>query len=207
MLFQDSNLTTDKPLAPQPEDTVMTERLQICDAIGEIIGFWGFKRVLGRTWTLLYLSSEPVSAAVISKTLQLSTGATHSALQEMESWGILIKKQKPGSKQYLYEAESRIWKIVCRVITQRELNQLEKLSHSLVQSLTTLENLRRDLRSNPEDLRYMISQLKKLASLVDLGTEGFRILFTEKNFGLSSLHKIAQIRKWFEDFSRSKENT
>src|SRR5690606_25114325 len=35
------------------------------ETMGELVSFWGFKSSLGRIWTLLYLTPEPLSADVI----------------------------------------------------------------------------------------------------------------------------------------------
>ena len=34
----------------------------VSDVVGRLIEFWGFKRNMGRIWSVLYLSPEPLSA-------------------------------------------------------------------------------------------------------------------------------------------------
>ena len=34
----------------------------VADTIGQLVEFWGFKRIMGRLWTVLYLEPEPISA-------------------------------------------------------------------------------------------------------------------------------------------------
>ena len=40
-------------------DPIGHTELQVADTIGRLIEFWGFKRAMGRAWTLLYLSPSP----------------------------------------------------------------------------------------------------------------------------------------------------
>ena len=47
----------------------------VSDVIGRLIEFWGFKRNMGRVWTVLYLSPEPLSAEDLRQALSLSSGA------------------------------------------------------------------------------------------------------------------------------------
>ena len=39
-------------------------RLEVCHAIGRLMELWGFRKNLGRVWTVLFLSDGPMSAAV-----------------------------------------------------------------------------------------------------------------------------------------------
>ena len=43
-------------------------QLDVCDAIGDFIEYWGFKRIHGRVWALVALSSKPLPQVEIAKT-------------------------------------------------------------------------------------------------------------------------------------------
>ncbi len=160
---------------------------EACEAIGDIIAFWGFKRVLGRIWTLLYLSSEALPAAQIGKTLGLSTGAVSMALTEMEHWGIVTRESSQGRRQFQHRAETRIWQMVTRVVRMRELHQLGKLESILEGSLSKLD---------PHS--YAAGRLKRLVTIVQCGTQVFRIGFQDQALDLAALQKIIQIRQIFQ---------
>src|SRR5205814_4466543 len=42
---------------------------EVADAIGALMEFWGFKRFMGRLWTVLYLTGEPPAAAELCERL------------------------------------------------------------------------------------------------------------------------------------------
>ena len=61
--------------------------LLAADAIGEVIEHWGFRKALGRVWTILYLGEDPRSAADLAERLSMSAGAVSTTLGELQRWG------------------------------------------------------------------------------------------------------------------------
>src|SRR5688572_900934 len=96
--------------------------LRVADAVGALIENWGFKRNMGRMWTVLYLEDHPLSAAELGERLGLSTGSVSMLLTEMQQWGVVKKAWVVGERREFYEAETSIWKLVQRVLRDRELN-------------------------------------------------------------------------------------
>ena len=113
--------------------------LRVADAIGELMEFWGFKRNMGRMWTVLYLSPEPLSAAQLTERLSLSTGAVSMLLSELSKWGAVKKAWVPGQRRDYYEAENNIWKMVSRVFRQRELRLISAAIETFAQAIDILE--------------------------------------------------------------------
>src|SRR3954467_1265367 len=99
---------------------------EVADAVGALMEFWGFKRVMGRVWTLLYLRGEPLSAAELCEQLEISSGAASLTLAELEHWAVVRRSRKPGDRREYFEAESDVWKMISRVLRERELLQIER---------------------------------------------------------------------------------
>ena len=99
---------------------------EVADAVGALMEFWGFKRVMGRLWTLLYLRDEPMAAAELCDQLAISTGAASMTLAELEHWGVVRRSRKAGDRREYFEAETDIWRMVSRVLRERELVQVER---------------------------------------------------------------------------------
>jgi DNA-binding transcriptional regulator GbsR (MarR family) len=108
-------------MTTRTEDEVI---LRVADDIGGLMEFWGFKRNMGRIWTLLYLAPGPLSAAEIGDRLSLSSGAVSMLLAELTHWGAVKKAWVPGTRRDHYESESNIWKLVSRVFRERELHKI-----------------------------------------------------------------------------------
>src|SRR5437762_14088467 len=99
---------------------------EVADAVGALMEFWGFKRLMGRVWTLLVLRGEPLSAAELCEQLEISSGAASMTLAEMEHWGVVLRLRKPGDRREYFEAEADIWRMISRVLRERELMQIER---------------------------------------------------------------------------------
>jgi ABC-2 type transport system ATP-binding protein len=108
-------------LDPTDEAAVM----KIADAVGALIEHWGFKRNMGRVWAVLYLEQSPLSAADLGERLSLSSGAISMLLAELVQWGVIKKAWVPGERRDHYEAETSIWKMVSRVLRERELRWIQ----------------------------------------------------------------------------------
>jgi DNA-binding transcriptional regulator GbsR (MarR family) len=161
----------DVSAAPQPEaagadfELWESERI-VSDAIGRLMVLWGFKRNMGRVWTLLYLSNEPLTALVLRERLQLSAGAISMTLNELARWGVVRKVFRQGDRHDYYEAESSLWKMISRVLRERELAEVLSALEAFEDALAALSR-REDRQSTPRmgTQRERIEQLLELARL------------------------------------------
>lgn len=117
--------------APKFNPPSSDAELQVADMVGRLMQFWGFKRPMGRLWTLLYLAPEPLTAGEIAQSLHMSAGAVSMTLNELAKWGAVKKTWRPGERRDFYEAETSVWKLVRRVIDDRELTLVREFSDAL----------------------------------------------------------------------------
>lgn len=135
-------------MAPPREDasaqSLAQAILTIADAVGGLMEAWGFKRNMGRMWTILYLEDRPLSAPELGERLQLSTGAVSMLLTELGQWGAARKTWVVGERREHYEAETSIWKMVSRVFRERELRWIQT-------ALEQFETAQAQLGAAPEE--------------------------------------------------------
>jgi DNA-binding transcriptional regulator GbsR (MarR family) len=129
--------TTGTEDAPAPELSD-SERL-VADAIGRLMVAWGFKRNMGRVWTLLYLSGEPQSATLLRERLGLSAGAMSMTLSELSRWGVVRKVWRQGDRHDYFEAESSLWKMISRVLRERERAEIVHAIEAFEDALAALK--------------------------------------------------------------------
>lgn len=115
---------------PDRESEAVAARLRVADTIGNLMEFWGFKRAMGRVWALLYTGPTAITAGDIGETLQMSTGAVSMTLAELTKWGVVRRSWVPGDRRDFYEAETSVWKLVSRVIKERELLMIRESKES-----------------------------------------------------------------------------
>lgn len=94
--------------------------LLAADAVGDVIEHWGFRKALGRVWTVLYLSGDTLPAVEIAERLSMSAGAVSNALTELQRWAVVRRVWKPGERREYFEAETDFWKMISKVVSERE---------------------------------------------------------------------------------------
>jgi DNA-binding transcriptional regulator GbsR (MarR family) len=151
--------------------------LQAADAIGRLMEFWGFRRHMGRLWTILYLSPEPMTTAELSDTLQLSSSAVSLSLGELVRWGAVRKTWRPGERRDFYEAENSVWKLLRRVYERRELNLIKEAVDAFADAQARLEAARPRLTAGERRrVDYMRKRLSRLSALSKAGERLVRLL-------------------------------
>lgn len=174
-------------LPPSANDVV----LRVADAIGELMQFWGFKRNMGRMWSVLYLSPEPLSAAQLSERLSLSTGAVSMLLADLSKWGVVKKSWVPGERRDYYEPESNIWKMVSRVFRQRELQLISSAIETFSHAIVILEEQRAqaDAESRPS-LELALERIGGLRSLAGIGQKLLESMLSGESVDASPLERF-----------------
>jgi DNA-binding transcriptional regulator GbsR (MarR family) len=144
---------------------------EVADAVGSLMEFWGFKRVMGRVWSLLYLRGEPLSAAELCDQLEISSGLASMTLAELEHWAVVRRSRKPGDRREYFEAEVDIWKMISRVFRERELRQIER-------ALEIFDRAREQLaRGGAPGEQARLSQIsERIGRLADLARLGRALL-------------------------------
>ena len=123
-----------------------SERI-VSDSVGRLMELWGFKRNMGRVWTVLYLASEPLSARQLRERLQLSSGAVSMTLTELSRWGVVHKIWVQGDRRDFYAAEANIWKMISRVIRERERAEISQAIEAFEDALVALDRHEEDERT------------------------------------------------------------
>ena len=150
---------------PTTEPVTQAE-LEVADTVGRLMEFWGFKRPMGRMWTLLYLSPSPLGAAELGEQLKMSAGAVSMTLNELLKWGAVKKSWRPGERRDFYEAETSIGRLVQRVLRERELALVRGFGEALEAAQRALPDER---GTKPAALAFKRERLTELRRLARLG--------------------------------------
>jgi DNA-binding transcriptional regulator GbsR (MarR family) len=151
------------------DDTIDELTLKLADRVGGLMELWGFKRALGRMWAVLYFSEEPLPAAELAERLAMSAGAVSMTLGELSKWGVVKKSWRPGERRDYYEPETSIWKMVSRVLRERELVQIQSVIEAFEGALVALR-----ARGKSDALRQHVTE--RIASLLTLARAGETLL-------------------------------
>ncbi len=153
-----------------PQRTLWPTEAAVSDVVGRLIEFWGFKRNMGRIWTVLYLSPDPLSADDLRHAFGLSSGAVSMTLSELARWGVVRKVWIQGERRDFYAAEVQLWRMISRVFSERERREVIAAVDAFEGALRDLDVLRKTapdagVRARAELQYERISQLLELARL------------------------------------------
>lgn len=158
----------------EPATTMWESELIASDAVGRLMEFWGFKRNMGRVWTVLYLSDEPLSAHELRERLKLSSGAVSMTLKELARWGTVRKVWIQGERRDFFTAEGDLWKMITRVFRERELVEVEEAIASLDAAISALD--RRPAGDDEASVSRAAVQRERIRQLLELARLGHRLL-------------------------------
>lgn len=164
--------------------------LKVADAVGALIEAWGFKRNMGRMWTVLYLADHPLSAAELGERLGLSTGSVSMLLTELQEWGAVKKAWVVGERREHYEAETSIWKMVSRVFRDREL-------HWIRTALERFEEAERELATDASP--QLAQRVTGLVQLAQVGATLITAILEGESVDSLPLKTIGELAKLTKD--------
>jgi DNA-binding transcriptional regulator GbsR (MarR family) len=151
----------------EADDPLWESERIVSDTVGRFVEFVGFKRNMGRVWALLYLSDRPLTARDLRERLAISSGSVSMTLSELVQWGVVRKVWMRGERRDFYLAEGNLWKMVSRVLRERERSRIIEAIEAFEEALECLEPRKRagveQLRARVQ--RERIEQLLELARL------------------------------------------
>ncbi|HIA04343.1 MAG TPA: ArsR family transcriptional regulator [Myxococcales bacterium] len=121
-------------MGPAAADDRLERRvLQVCDAAGSFIEYWGFKAIHGRIWTVLALRREPMSQIEICELLGVSRSLVSTSVAQLVDFGLV----RPVSEHRMapYEAVIDVWPTITEILRSREWMILESARNTLEAAL------------------------------------------------------------------------
>jgi len=148
--------------------------LAVADAVGALMELWGFRRQLGRIWAVLFLADRPLAAPDLCDRLRISTGLLSMSLAELRRWGVIRTVDVPGDRKEHFEAETNVWRLIVRVLREREKRAVES-------ALATFERALAEVRAAAADVDPTVKaearfKLKRLELLADLSRAALNVL-------------------------------
>lgn len=162
--------------------------LLAADAIGDVIEHWGFRKSLGRTWTVLYLSGEALPAQVLVDRLAVSSGSMSTTLTELQRWGVVRRVWRPGERRDFFEAETDFWKMISKVVQERE----RFLAGSVRERLERAQDALRRSGSTAE-VRAKVDRLGKLLSFAAMAEKVISGFLSSRRADFSAFGDLLQL--------------
>jgi DNA-binding transcriptional regulator GbsR (MarR family) len=134
------------------------ELCSLAQEIGNFIQYWGFKKIHGQIWTLVFLSDKPLNSTYITKKLSVSKALVSLAIKDLLKFEV-IQVVERKSKEIYFSSNPDILKVVTNVLKNRESVMLEKIKkhHEALKDFKGTHRF--DFKSHPdrvEELGIMI---------------------------------------------------
>ncbi|MFO0676106.1 MAG: hypothetical protein U0169_06210 [Polyangiaceae bacterium] len=170
------------------DDALHEPSLIAADAVGSVMEFWGFRRVLGRIWTVLYLEDAPLSAQELGAHLAMSSGSVSTSLTELQEWGVVKRVLRAGERREYFEAETDFWKMFSKVINERE-------KFLVANAHQKLRDARAMLRPSPrtERERAFADRLDKLIALAKVAESVIEAFVASRRADFSTFGNLLQL--------------
>ena len=168
-----------------------SERI-VSDSVGRLMELWGFKRNMGRVWTVLYLADSPLTAKQLRDRLQLSSGAVSMTLNELSRWGVVRKHWQQGDRRDFFEAEANVWKMISRVMRERERTEIVQAIEAFEDALVALD---RQVEGDAEGrastrVRVQRERIERLVELAKMGRSMLDALISNARLDVSWLPRF-----------------
>lgn len=95
-------------------------RDEFVDGMGKISKFWGFSKVMGQLYGLLYLSPDPMTLDQLAEGLMVSKGSVSTNIRALERWGMVEKVWVKADRRDYYRAKTQFMDIIIGIFEKRE---------------------------------------------------------------------------------------
>ena len=102
----------------------------LANQVGNFLQYWGFKRVHGRIWTVLYLSKNHLDAAALRNRLKISKALVSLSMRDLLRYGVVEEVGKSRRGTTLYRATNDVRHAVVKVLQEREYEMVAKIANA-----------------------------------------------------------------------------
>lgn len=125
------------------------------EQMSELLHSWGFKRIHGKIWTLLALSTRSLDAADLIGSLSISKALVSISIRELLEVRAVLDVGRSERGTRLYQANTNLQEIAFHVLKSREAKSFEQIQSAL----------QRVREVAPESLRAQEISLDKVSDL------------------------------------------
>jgi len=140
-------------------------REELINTVGRITSFWGFGRVMGQIYGLLYLSPSPMTLDDMAGGLSISKGNISINIRALHRWNMVRPVWVKGDRKDYYEAETDFWTMVRGVLREREKKEFDQALGS-VSGLHKRARKEKGSDKGDPDAAFVTERLAKLEDFI-----------------------------------------
>lgn len=128
--------------------------------MGQAATFWGYNKLVGGIYGLLYLNDKPLSLEEIAERLEVSKGNISVNIRECERLSMVKKVWVKGDRRDFYEADPNLWTIVRRVTRERQKKEFDFAMNVVKESLLPIE----ESNGEAKEIKFAKQRLERMTS-------------------------------------------
>jgi DNA-binding transcriptional regulator GbsR (MarR family) len=105
--------------------------IELAKSVGEFMQYWGFNKVDGQIWCLIFITQNPLSGQELAKALGLSKATVSLAIKELLFYEVIEATSRGTRNTIYYRSNPDIEQVIVNVLKNRELKLIEKAAQSL----------------------------------------------------------------------------
>ncbi len=164
------------------------------DGLGQLSGYFGFSKVMGQLYGSLLLSAEPMSLDDLMERLSISKANVSMNMRTLEHMGMVrqVWVRGKGDRRKYYEAETDFIQVITKILSGREMRDVERALSVMEDNNTLLTQIMGDL--DVEDKALADLYLERIAQIQTLFQFAQRVITTIlERVGELDLEDISQI--------------
>jgi DNA-binding transcriptional regulator GbsR (MarR family) len=182
--------TREIPLEAQMEEVSK----EFINNLGRVADFFGFNRLMGQLYAVLFLSPEPLTLDDMVKKLESSKGNVSINIRALERWGLVRQIYKWADRKNYYEAEPDVWKAVSGILQERERKESQQIITSLNQSVEMLEEASKTATGQEaETAQFYLERMEQLRRLFKFGDTLLDMMVQGGAIDFSAASRLAQL--------------
>ena len=149
---------------------------------------------MGRIFGLLYLSPRPLPRDDIQRRLAISVGSASMTLTALQRWGVVHKVRVRGVRAAHYAAETDFWKMISRVLDERERKEITTAVRIVQEAKTHAAAVGKLARgSQRDDAAFVAERLDRLHDICALGQTLLDMLLGQLKLDVGSFRDVLRV--------------
>lgn len=103
----------------------------LAEKVGIFIEFWGFKKIHGKIWTLLFLSPVPLDATTLVKRLRVSKALVSFSIHDLLEYSVIEEVARGRGRTILYRAVPDVTTVILNVLRLREKKMIAQVNEAM----------------------------------------------------------------------------
>ncbi len=158
------------PIKKTPLPRLSPPVKRLIRSVGQFIDYWGFMRLQGEMWALVFISRQPLTASDVAKLLGVSKASVSLAMKELVEYEVIYQPGDSKRRNLPLIANEDLTQVIIGVLRLRE-KQLIQQTIASFDSISSKKNVGLDLdETRLTKMRELMSQADGLLNtLISMG--------------------------------------